>query len=46
LLQPFKDVDARDKPTIVWHGLCLSCRFLHGGVGANAATPLRGTGCM
>src|SRR4051794_33421994 len=41
-----KDVDARDKPTAVRHDSCLSCGFLRGGVSANVAAPLRGTGCM
>jgi hypothetical protein len=27
-----QDVDARDKPTSVWHGLCLSCCLLRGGM--------------
>src|SRR5258708_8005655 len=41
-----EDVDGRDEPTAVWHGLCLPCRLQHGGVSANIAAPLRRTGCM
>src|SRR5260370_13724280 len=41
-----KDVDGRNKPTVVWHGPCLSCRVLRGEVSANIAAPSRGAGCM
>jgi hypothetical protein len=40
-----KNVDGRDKPTSVWHGLCLSCRLLAGGMSTHMAAPLRRTGC-
>src|SRR6266851_8555503 len=39
-------MDCRVKPTVVWHGPCLSCRVLRGEVSANIAAPSRGAGCM
>src|ERR1700687_4651391 len=39
-----KDVDGRDEPTAVWHGVCLSCRLLHGSISTNISAPLRRTG--
>src|SRR5258708_19499663 len=42
----FKHRHARPCATGVWHGLCLSCRLLHGGINTNIAAPLRRTGCV
>src|SRR5260370_31441029 len=39
-------MDARDKPTAVWHGVCLSWRLPDGDVSTNIAAPWRGAGCM
>src|SRR6202158_4919006 len=35
---------ARACPTAVWHGVCLSCRLLHGSISTNISAPLRRTG--
>src|SRR5260370_32833921 len=37
---------ARACPTAVWHGVCLSCRLLHGSISTNISAPLRRTGCV
>src|SRR5260370_18054017 len=41
-----QDVDGRVKRTDVWHGVCLSCRLLHGSISTNISASLRRTGCV